>query len=79
MIASGDARLRALARVPGFALRTLPRVTSPVTTTIGADVVCIHVVGERPTVVVIRNRQVAKGYREYFEILWRFAKPVASR
>lgn len=46
---------------------------SPATTTIYGDKVAINVSIDKPIVIIIRNMNIADGYRNYFEFLWKKA------
>jgi sugar-specific transcriptional regulator TrmB len=52
----------------------VPKVLAPTWTEIYGDYVCIGVMGNQPSVFVIKNANVAKGYKELFENLWLQAK-----
>lgn len=49
-------------------------IKSEATTTIFEDKVAIHIVKEKPTVIIIKNKFIADSYRNHFEILWNSAK-----
>jgi len=49
-------------------------VKSPATTTIYNDKVAIHILTDKPLIIIIKNKDIADGYRNYFEILWKIAK-----
>jgi maltooligosyltrehalose synthase len=34
------------------------------------DFVVIHIFGENPACIVIKNREVANTYKNYFDIIW---------
>jgi sugar-specific transcriptional regulator TrmB len=52
----------------------VPTVFAPTWTEIYGDCVCIGVMGSKPSVFVIKNADVAKGYRELFDNLWKQIK-----
>jgi sugar-specific transcriptional regulator TrmB len=52
----------------------VPEVLAPTWTEIYGDCVCIGVMGSKPSVFVIKNADVAKGYTELFSNLWKQAK-----
>ena len=47
---------------------------TPATTWIYGDKVAITVWSEQPIATVIRSRQVADSYKQFFRILWETAK-----
>ena len=49
-------------------------VDSEATTTVFGEVVCIHLIKEKPIVIIIKNKYIAESYRNYFEFLWKAAK-----
>lgn len=48
---------------------------TPATTWIYGDKVAIIVWSEQPIATLIRSKEVAKSYKQFFEILWKSAKP----
>jgi sugar-specific transcriptional regulator TrmB len=63
-------------RIPYAEVRYLPeKYSSPLAVNIYADKVAIILWSkEIPLAVVIKNRQIADGYRKYFEFMWKVAK-----
>lgn len=56
--------------------RKLPKsFASPSTTVIYGNKVTIWIWTKNPTIIMIENLGVAKSYKEYFELLWKTAKP----
>ncbi len=51
------------------------KTESPVAINIYDDKIAIIIWSDVPMAVVIENELAAKAYREYFDILWKFAKP----
>jgi sugar-specific transcriptional regulator TrmB len=51
-----------------------PESLSPTWTEIYDDYVAIGVMGENPSIFVIKNKDVAKGFLNYFEGLWKISK-----
>lgn len=43
------------------------------TTTIFGDYVSIHLIKEKPIIIIIRNKDIANSYREYFYFMWEIA------
>ena len=49
-------------------------IESEATTTIFGDKVSIHMIKERPIIIIIKNKDIANTYRNHFEFLWKIAK-----
>ncbi len=49
-------------------------VKSEATTTIFGDYVAIHLIREKPLVIVIKNKFIAQSYKSHFEVMWAVAK-----
>ncbi len=49
-------------------------VKSEVTTSVFGDWIAIHLIKEKPIIITIRNKDIAQGYKNYFEYLWKQAK-----
>lgn len=62
-----------MTEIKGINFRFLD-IKSEATTTIMGDKVAIHYVGERPIIIVIKNKIVADSYQNHFEVLWSVAK-----
>lgn len=55
--------------------RYLPKeYDSPVATNICGDEVVLILYSEKPLVIQIKNEQIAKSYKNYFDLLWSLAK-----
>ena len=52
----------------------LTNMKSESTTTIFGDYVAIHLIKDRPIVVMIKNGDIAESYRNYFKLMWKIAK-----
>jgi sugar-specific transcriptional regulator TrmB len=63
-----------MSKVPGMRFRYLDTVDSLATTTIYGDSIAINVYTEKPLVIIIKNQEITKGYRNYFEYLWKTAR-----
>ena len=48
-------------------------IESEATTTISGDFVGICLIKEKPLVIVIKNKEIADSYRNYFEVMWNSA------
>ena len=49
-------------------------IKSEATTSIFGDYVSIHLLTQKPIVILIKNKEISEGYKNYFEILWKIAK-----
>ncbi|MDP2749530.1 MAG: helix-turn-helix domain-containing protein [Nanoarchaeota archaeon] len=49
-------------------------IKSEVTTSIFGDYVSVHILTQKPFIILIKNKEIAEGYRNYFEVLWKIAK-----
>ena len=49
--------------------------SAPTTTFIYEDKTAIIIWGETPVATLIKSKEVAKSYKNYFEMLWKIAKP----
>lgn len=53
----------------------LTDIKSEATTTIFGDYVAIHLIKDKPRVILIKNKDIAESYRNYFNFMWKIAKP----
>ena len=68
-------RIKYLNTIPYTKAKYLPQeYDSPVTTRICGNEVSITHYSENPITIIIRNKQMAKSYKNYFKILWKKAK-----
>ncbi|MBW3002010.1 hypothetical protein KY338_02490 [Candidatus Woesearchaeota archaeon] len=49
-------------------------IDSEATTNIFDDYVAIHLIKQKPLVIIIKNKLIAQTYKNHFEILWKIAK-----
>lgn len=57
-------------------VRILPKdIRTPALVDIGKGYVATLIFGERPIVIVIKNKKVYESYLNFFELLWKQAKP----
>jgi hypothetical protein len=62
--------------IPLKDVRYLPKeFASPTATNIYGDKVSIIVWSDTPIAILIHQKEVADGYKKYFELLWKIAKP----
>ncbi len=47
---------------------------SEATTSIFRDYTSIHVIKNKPTIIMIKNKDIADTYKNYFKVLWKIAK-----
>jgi HTH-type transcriptional regulator, sugar sensing transcriptional regulator len=71
-IIASDRRIK---RIPLAEIKYLPeKFASPVSVNIYGDKTAIILWASQPYAIVIKSHEVAKGYRNYFELMWRIAK-----
>ena len=64
-----------LGKVPLSEIRFLPKkYNNPIAINIYGDKVAIVMWTDEPAAILIRNREVADGYRKYFDLMWSIAK-----
>lgn len=63
-----------MTKVKGIKFRFLDTIESQATTTIYKDKVAINVYGFKPLVIIIKDKEIADSYRNYFSVLWKQAK-----
>ena len=49
-------------------------IESEATTTIFGDKISIHMIKEKPIIIIIKNKEISESYRKHFELLWKIAK-----
>jgi len=49
-------------------------IKSEVTTSIFGDYVSIHILTQKPLIILIKNKEIVESYQNHFEILWKTAK-----
>jgi len=70
-----DESFKPVKDIPQADIRYLPAgYGSNAATNIYADKVAIIIWLEKPLAILIKNKEVAKSYRKYFELLWKIAK-----
>ncbi len=57
----------------GFEYRYL-NIKSEATTTIFGDYITIHLIKDKPIVFLIKSKDIAQSYKNYFEFMWKSAK-----
>ena len=73
IIASPQYRGKQITTIKNIETRYL-KVDSEVTTTIFGDYIMLHIIKEKPIAILIKNKDITKGYQNYFEVLWKIAK-----
>lgn len=65
-----------IANIPLAEIRYLPKkYESPVAMNIYGNKTAIILWAEQPIVIAIREKEIADSYRNYFELMWKLAKP----
>ena len=49
-------------------------IKSEATTTIFGNKISIHVIKEKPIIIIIKNKDIVESYKNHFEVLWKIAK-----
>ncbi|MBU2562533.1 MAG: hypothetical protein KKF68_02645 [Nanoarchaeota archaeon] len=49
-------------------------IKSKATTSIFGDYVSIHLLTQKPLIILINNKEIAESYRNHFKVLWKVAK-----
>jgi len=66
---------RKITRIPLAEIRYLPeKYANPVSVNIYGDKTAIILWASSPYAIVIKSSEVAKGYRNYFELMWKIAR-----
>jgi sugar-specific transcriptional regulator TrmB len=47
---------------------------SEATTTLFGDYVMIHIIKDKPIIILIKNKDISDSYKKHFEVLWKSAK-----
>lgn len=69
---------RTIKNIPLSEIRYLPeKYSSPMAVNIYGDKVAIILWSQSPVAIVIKNQEIAKGYRNYFELMWKQASSKA--
>jgi HTH-type transcriptional regulator, sugar sensing transcriptional regulator len=74
MVTSRKFKNHEMTNLPNINVKYLEEIKSPATTTIYSDKVAIHILSDKPIVIIMRNKGIAEGYRNYFNFLWKIAK-----
>ena len=66
---------RNIKRIPLAEIKYLPeKYENPVSVNIYGDKVAIILWASEPVAILIKNKEIAQGYRNYFELMWRVAR-----
>ena len=66
---------RKIKRIPLSEIRYLPeKYASPVAVNIYGEKTAIILWAKEPIAIVIKQKEISEGYRNYFELLWKMAK-----
>ena len=68
------ANSREIKRIALSEIRYLPETSNPVAVNIYEDKVAIILWASNPLAIVIKNKEISEGYKNYFELLWKIAK-----
>lgn len=73
IILNPEHRDHQITKIKNLSIKYL-NVKSEATTTIFGEYVSIHLLVHKPIVIVIKNKEIAESYKNYFEFLWNAAK-----
>ncbi len=66
---------RSIKRIPLSEIKYLPeKYENPVSVNIYGDKVAIILWASQPIAILIKNKEIAQGYRNYFELMWKVAR-----
>lgn len=69
------AQSRDVKKIPLAEIRYLPeKYSNPVAVNIYGDKTAIILWAEKPIAIVIKDKAVSEGYKQYFELMWKIAK-----
>jgi len=69
------AQTKDIKKLPLAEIRYLPeKYSNPVSVNIYGDKTAIILWAEKPIAIVIKDREITKGYKNYFELMWKIAK-----
>lgn len=73
IILSGEHKLHKIIKIKNLEFRYL-ELKSEATTSIFGDKVSIHIIKEKPIIIIIKNKFITESYKAHFEVLWNSAK-----
>ncbi len=73
MIIQEKYKTHPVTKIP-FVKTRFTKTKTEATTTIFGDYVSIHILTEKPLIILIKNKDISKSYRNIFEELWKHAK-----
>lgn len=76
IISSPEHKKRIDIKAKGLEVKYLD-VKSQATTSIFGDYVSIHILTQKPLIILIKNKEIAESYQNHFELLWKLAKDKA--
>ena len=72
LIVNYSAREKEFVKEKGIEARYAPEgLDNNATTSIFGEYISIHILTEKPLIILIKNKEMAKGYRNYFELMWK--------
>jgi len=63
-----------MTKIRGVQIKYL-NIKSHATTSIFGDYISIHILTQKPLIILVKNKEIAESYKNHFEILWKSAKP----
>jgi hypothetical protein len=74
IIAHKDLFEHKILKIPNVEVRSIDAL-SPATTVVFDDFIAMHYITDNPFVIMIRNKEIVESYKNYFEYVWKSAKP----
>jgi len=73
IIANPKYRKHEMTKLKNIKFRYLD-IKSEATTSIFGDKIAIHILTQKPLIILIKNKEIAESYQNHFEVLWSVAK-----
>ncbi len=74
VITSSRFRNHEMTKIPNIKFKYLDTVETFSTTSIFGGNIAINVFSEQPLLIIIKNKEISRSYKEYFETLWKIAE-----
>lgn len=73
IITSPKYKKHSMIKIKGIQTKFLD-IKSEATTSIFGDYIAIHILTQKPLIILIKNKEIAESYKNHFEVLWHVAK-----
>ncbi len=74
MISNLSFKNHPITKIKGIRVKYLEKERSQATTIIYDDKVSIHLLKDKPLIIIIKNKDISDTYKNYFNLLWKIAK-----